>query len=139
MFCAVATGDRTEIKMSETKMSEIIRASMDGIRSFTDMDTVVGGAINTPSGVTVIPVSKVSMGIATGGVDYGGVRTGNPQGFGGGGGTGLSITPIAFLTVGRDAEINLIHVNAQGGELDRIASLIEHSPEIIEKIKSALT
>jgi sporulation protein YtfJ len=120
-------------------MSEIIRASMDGIRSFTDMDTVVGGAINTPSGVTVIPVSKVSMGIATGGVDYGGVRTGNPQGFGCGGGTGLSITPIAFLTVGRDAEINLIHVNSAGGDVDRIASLIEHSPEIIEKIKSALT
>lgn len=125
--------------MSESKMSDIIKASMDGVRSFTDMDTVVGGAINTPSGVTVIPVSKVSMGIATGGIDYGTSKPGNNQNFGGGGGTGLSITPVAFLTVGRDAEINLIHVNSTATDLDRIASLIEHSPEIIERIKGALT
>ncbi len=125
--------------MAETKMSDIIKASMDGIKSFTDMDTVVGGAINTPSGVTVIPVSKVSMGIATGGVDYSGAKSGNSQNFGGGGGTGLSITPLAFLTVGRDAEINLIHINNSATEVDRIASLIEHSPEIIERIKGALT
>ena len=125
--------------MSETKMSDIIKASMDGIKSFTDMDTVMGGAINTPSGVTVIPVSRVSMGIATGGVDYAAGRPGATQNFGGGGGTGLSITPIAFLTVGRDAEVNLIHINNSGTDVDRIASLIEHSPEIIERIKTALS
>lgn len=125
--------------MSETKMSEIIKASMDGIRSFTDQDTVIGGAINTPSGVTVIPVSKVSMGIATGGIDYGNKKLLPTQNFGGGGGTGLSITPIAFLTVDKDAQVNLIQVNAGTNDVDRIASLIERSPEIIEKIKGALS
>lgn len=125
--------------MSENKMSDIIKTSIDGIKSFTDMDTVIGNAITTPSGVTVIPVSKITMGIATGGVDYGTKRTSHEQGFGGGGGTGLSITPVAFLTVGRDAEINLIHVNAAASEVDAIASLIEHSPEIINKIRSALS
>jgi sporulation protein YtfJ len=125
--------------MSENKMSDIIKASMDGIKSFTDMETVIGNAITTPSGVTVIPVSKVAMGIATGGVDYGMGRTGPTQNFGGGGGTGLSITPIAFLTVGRDADVNIIHINSAGGEVDRIANLIERSPEIIEKIKGALS
>lgn len=123
--------------MSETKMSEIIRASMESIKSFTDMDTVVGNAINTPSGVTVIPVSKVTMGIATGGVDYGTKRLSYPQNFGGGGGTGLSITPIAFLTVGRDAEINLISLNSSDN-VGKITDLIENAPEIIQKIKSAL-
>ena len=120
-------------------MSDIIKASMDGIRAFTDMDTVIGNAINTPSGVTVIPVSKVTMGIATGGVDYGTRRVSSSQNFGGGGGTGLSITPVAFLTVGRDAEVNLIHVNSGNTDVDRITSLIEHSPEIIEKIKKTLS
>ena len=119
-------------------MSDIIKASLEGIRSFTDMDTVIGGAINTPSGVTVIPVSKISMGIATGGVDYG-TKKHTDQNFGGGGGTGLSITPVAFLTVGRDAEVSLIHVNSTATEVDRIASLIEHSPDIIERIKGALS
>ncbi|MBQ8528217.1 MAG: sporulation protein YtfJ [Clostridia bacterium] len=124
--------------MSENKMSDIIKASLEGIRSFTDMDTVIGGAINTPSGVTVIPVSKISMGIATGGVDYG-TKKHTDQNFGGGGGTGLSITPVAFLTVGRDAEVSLIHVNSTATEVDRIASLIEHSPDIIERIKGVLS
>jgi sporulation protein YtfJ len=126
-------------KMSENKMSDIIKASMDGIKSFTDMETVIGNAITTPSGVTVIPVSKVAMGIATGGIDYGSGRTNPAQNFGGGGGTGLAITPIAFLTVGRDAEVNIIHINSAGGDIDRIANLIERSPEIVEKIKGALS
>ncbi len=125
--------------MSENKMSDIIRASMDGIKSFTDMDTVIGNAITTPSGVTVIPVSKVSMGIATGGIDYAVKRQNLDQGFGGGGGTGLSITPVAFLTIGSDASVNLIHINTKSTELDTFASLVERSPEIIEKIRSALS
>ncbi len=125
--------------MSENKMSDIIKASMDGIKSFTDMETVIGNAITTPSGVTVIPVSKVAMGIATGGIDYGGGRQETDQNFGGGGGTGLAITPIAFLTVGRDAEVNLIHINGGVGDIDKIVNLVEKSPEIIEKIKNALS
>ena len=125
--------------MADNKMSDIIRASVDGMRSFTDMDTVIGEAITTPSGVTVIPVSKVYMGIATGGVDYGTKKLSTPQNFGGGGGTGLAITPLAFLTVGRDAEINLINIDSAESDINKIASLIERAPEIIEKIKSALS
>lgn len=125
--------------MSETKMSDIIRASMDGIKSFTDMDTVIGEAITTPSGVTVIPVSKVYMGIATGGVDYGTRKVSTPQNFGGGGGTGLSITPLAFLTVDKNAEVNLINIENGESDLGKLTSLIEHAPEIIEKIKAALS
>lgn len=126
--------------MSENKMSDIIKASMDGIRSFTDMETVIGNAITTPSGVTVIPVSKVAMGIATGGIDYGNRKERYEQNFGGGGGTGLAITPVAFLTVGRDGEVNIIHINSSGAnDVERITNLIEHSPEIIEKIKTVLS
>ena len=125
--------------MSENKVSDIIKSSLEGIKSFTDMETVIGNAITTPSGVTVIPVSKVAMGIATGGIDYGAGREESEQNFGGGGGTGLSITPIAFLTVGRDAEVNLIHINSGGADVERIAGLIERTPEFIEKIKNALS
>ena len=125
--------------MSENRMSDIIRASMDSIKSFTDMETAIGNAITTPSGVTVIPVSKVTMGIATGGIDYGDKKQAGGQNFGGGGGTGLSITPTAFLTVGRDGEVSLIHIENSSGEVDRLISLIERSPEIIEKIKGALS
>ena len=124
--------------MSENKMNDIIKASLDGIKSFTDLETSIGKAITTPSGVTVIPVSKVSVAIATGGVDLGERKSGQNQSFGGGGGSGLSITPIAFLTVGRDAEISLIHINSDS-EIEKIINLIEQAPQIIEKIKGSLS
>ena len=119
-------------------MNDIIKATMDGIRSITDMDTVIGGAITTPQGVTVIPISKVTMGVATGGVDLSARKFSGSQNFGGGGGTGLSITPVAFLTVGRDAEIKLINLGVQNNDVEKICSIIEKSPELLEKIKNAL-
>ena len=116
-------------------MNDIIKATMDGIRAITDMDTVIGGAITTPQGVTVIPISKVTMGVATGGVDLGNKKHSDSQNFGGGGGTGLAITPIAFLTVGRDAEVKLIHLGKNQSDVDKVCGLIEKSPEILDKIK----
>ena len=125
--------------MAENKMSDMIRASLDGIKDFTDVDTVFGKAITTPSGVTVIPVSKISVGFATGGLDIPTKRTLSHTNFGGGSGTGVSITPIAFLTVGKNAEINLIHISNTTNGLDHALSVIERSPEIIQKIKDTLT
>ena len=125
--------------MSETKMSEIIRASLEGIKEFTDLDTVVGGVINTPSGVTVIPISRVTMGIATGGVDYGAKNLKPTQNFGGGGGTGVSITPIAFLIVDSRANVNLIHLKESSGDVERITSLIEHTPDIAKRLRDVLS
>ena len=126
--------------MAENKMSDIIKSSLDGIKNFTDVDMGVGNAIETPSGVTIIPISKISVGMATGGVDYGTKKLVGTQNFGGGGTTGVSVTPMAFLTVNRDAEVNLITLDG-GGESDvsKITSLIERTPELIEKIKNALT
>lgn len=120
-------------------MSDIIKASLEGVRDFTGVDTVIGNAITTSSGVTVIPVSKVSVGFASGGVDYGNKKMVANQNFGGGSGTGISVTPLAFLTVGPDATVNLINIDGgSSSSVDRIASLIEHSPDIIEKIKNTL-
>lgn len=121
-------------------MSDIIRSSLEGVKSFTDMQTVVGNAIHTPSGVTVIPVSKVSVGFAGGGVDFGIKKLVGAQNFGSGSGSGVSITPIAFLTVDKNAEINLIPINPDSNKsVERITSLIEHSPDIIKKIKNTIT
>ena len=125
--------------MAENRMSEMIRASLDGIRDFTDVDAVVGNAIITPSGVTVIPVSKITVGFASGGVDLGEKKAPTPISFGGGGGTGVSVTPIAFLTVDREARVNLIPVASVGEGVDRVIDLIEKSPAIIDKIKKSLT
>lgn len=121
-------------------MSEIIRSSLDGIKDVAGIDTAVGAPIHTPSGVTVIPISKVTIGFATGGVDYGNKKIMNSNNFGGGGGTGVSITPVAFLTVGRDADINLINISdSHSNSLDHALTVIERSPELLQKIKEALS
>lgn len=120
-------------------MSDMIKTSLEGIKKFTDMETAIGTPIHTPSGVTVIPVSKVSFGLATGGLDFGHKKIATNQNFGGGGGTGLSITPVAFLTVGKDAEVNLIPITQSSNEVDHALSVIERSPEIIKKIKEVLS
>ena len=125
--------------MSETKMSDIIKASMEGIRAFTDNDTVLGNSVTTPQGVTIIPVSKITIGLATGGLDYGAKKLSSSQSFGGGGGTGISITPLAFITVDCSAKVDLIQLNGKESEIDKIGSLVEKSPEIIEKIKAAFS
>jgi sporulation protein YtfJ len=125
--------------MSETKMSDIIRASLDGIRDMTDMEAAIGDAITTPNGVTVIPVSRVTMGIATGGIDYATKKLTAPQNFGGGGGTGMTITPIAFLTVSPNAEVGIIPISSADNDIDKLVRLVDRSPDIISKIKGILS
>ena len=123
--------------MADNKMSDIIKTSLDGVRDFADINTSIGAPILTESGVTVIPISKVSIGFATGGVDFGHKKIMANQSFGGGGTTGVSVTPVAFLTVDRNANVNLIKLgDGKQTTLDRAISLVENTPEIIGKIKN---
>lgn len=126
--------------MAETKMSDIIRTSLEGVKEFAEKDTFIGDVIVTSTGVSIIPVSRVSIGFATGGVDYANKRLSPMQNFGGGGGTGISITPIAFLTVSPTAEVNLIPLTEPSGTgaVDRVADVIENTPKLIAKIREAL-
>lgn len=126
---------------SENKLQDIIQSSLENIRSMIDANTVIGDAITTPGGTVIIPISKISMGFASGGLDFTGkseeaVRA-KLQNFGGGGGTGLSITPVGFLVVGTDGRVEMINVGMEqpNGTIDQIAGVLERSPEIISKIK----
>ncbi len=124
--------------MSDNIMSEYLRSSLEGIQNIAGMDTIIGKAINTPSGVTVIPVSKVTMGFASGSLDVGTKRLGANAGIGGGGGTGVSITPVAFLAIGKDADIRLIPVADIPDRIDKITGLLEKAPEMLAKIRGSL-
>ena len=137
--------------MSEVKnkLSELIETSLRKIKDLAESDTVVGKPITTPDGTTVLPVSKISVGIVNGGLDYSGRKRakdgakeysdGEPH-FGGGGGAGISVSPIAFLIISPDGKTELVPLvpspAAASSSVDRIASLIERSPEILEKAKA---
>ena len=121
-------------------MSEIIKTTLEGIDSFTDVNSVVGSVIKTPDGMTVIPISKITVGFLGGGADYGQKKLSQTQNFGGGSGAGISISPVAFLTVSPDSSVNLIPRNNDSkAGVDRVSSILERSPEIIERIKQLLT
>lgn len=129
------------------KLNEIIRTSLDSIRSMVDSNTVIGNPITTANGTTIIPVSKVFVGFASGGVDYLG-KTANGQNpakptannFGGGGGTGLTVAPVAFLVVDAKGDVQLLNVNEPTKQavdpVSQVIGLLERSPELIEKLKA---
>ena len=123
---------------NENKIPEIIKSSLENIRSIVDANTVVGDPITTDVGTTIIPISKISVGIASGGVDYNDKsERQKPQNFGGGGGTGLSVSPAGFLVIDKNGEVEFINVGMKGkpDPVDQIADLVERTPDIIAKIK----
>ncbi len=133
--------------MADNKISSIIETSLEQIKNVVDANTIIGTPINTPGGTTVIPVSKVMVGFASGGVDYVGKngkgneensRTAAATNFGGGGGTGVTVQPVGFLVISPDGDVQLLNVGAaaSGDKVDSIANFIEKAPDLISKIKS---
>ena len=130
--------------MSENKLNDIIQTSLDSIRSMVDSNTVIGSPITTANGTLVIPVSKVFVGFASGGVDYLGKNTQSSShtvnNFGGGGGTGLTVSPVAFLVVSPHGDVQLLNVNEPTSDksdpVSQIIGLLDRSPELIEKLKA---
>ena len=106
-----------------------------------DADTVIGTPIVTASGTTIIPISKVTIGFASGGVDFNDKSGGSkdkPQNFGAGGGSGIALQPVSMLCINKDGRVELINIGVKNppDPVDQIAYLLERSPEIIAKIKA---
>ncbi len=127
---------------NENKLQDIIKTSLESIRSMVDANTVIGNPINTNAGTTIIPISKVSVGYASGGIDYTGkneaANAAKMQNFGAGGGTGLSVSPVGFLVVSANGDVELINIGVSQANdpIDQLAGIIERSPEIFAKIKA---
>ena len=119
----------------QTKLQDMIRTSLESIGAMVDANTVVGTPIQTPSGTTIIPISKVSVGYASGGLDF--ANKNAQKNFGGGGGTGLSVQPVCFLAVNAQGEVEVLPVAKDGASdpVERVADLIEKTPDIIGRIK----
>ena len=126
---------------SENKLQEVVQATLAQIRNMIDADTVMGTPVETSSGTTLIPISKVAVGYATGGMDFNdkkGGTAGVPQNFGAGGGTGISVQPIGILCVSKDGDVELINIGVKNPSdpIEQLSDLVDRSPEIIAKIKA---
>lgn len=121
------------------KLEEMIRTSLENLRSMVDANTVVGTPIETSAGTTIIPISKISVGYAGGGLDYDGKSATPPKNFAGGGGTGLSVQPVCLIAVSPTGETEVLPIGGKGepGSMEKFSAIMEKVPEIFAKVKAA--
>lgn len=102
------------------------------IREMVDVNSVIGEPIVTADGITIIPVSRVSVGFGGGGSDFAVKNMNhNENPFGGGVGAGVKVTPIAFLVI-KEGSVRMIPVAAPASTtVDRVVEMI---PDTLDKI-----
>ncbi|MGE5371440.1 MAG: GerW family sporulation protein [Solirubrobacterales bacterium] len=123
--------------MQNHPIENLMKAAMDSIRTMTDVNTVVGDAVETNDGTVVIPISQVACGFVAGGGEYETVEhTGPTQSkmpFGGGSGAGVSVKPVGFLVV-KPNDVRLLSVN--GNQLaERVVDL---APQLVDRIQTMI-
>lgn len=127
--------------MDRHPIESIMTTTMENIRDMIDVNTIVGDAIPTADGCTVIPISRVSFGFVTGGGEYtvaahGRQEPAAPQKdlpFAGGTGAGVTVQPLGFLVTGQD-QVRLLPAQHYA-PIDRV---IELMPQAMCEIKNAL-
>ena len=116
--------------MDKHPIGDLMETTMQKIREMIDVNTVIGQPITTVDGITLIPISNVSFGFASGGSDFQTKQSANSN-FGGGSGAGVKITPMAFIVV-KNGCARILNVNPPASSTaDRI---VEMAPDIIDKV-----
>ena len=117
------------------KLPNMLESTIQKIKEMVDVNSVIGAPITTPDGVTIIPVSKVSVGFGGGGSDFTtkSSRPGEDNPFGGGAGGGVKVTPICFLIV-KDGAVRMMPVAEPANTTaDRIVEMV---PDTLDKISA---
>ena len=114
----------------EHPIGGLMDTTMEKIKEMIDVNTIIGEPITSPDGTLIIPVSKVSYGFAAGGSDLP-TKKENKDCFGGGSGAGVTIQPVAFLTV-YQGDVRLVSVDREEGTADKLVNMI---PDVLKKVK----
>jgi len=123
--------------MEKHPIGELMETTMSKIREMVDVNTVVGTPISTVDGITLIPVSRVSFGFASGGSDFQSKNSkdANPSSFGGGSGAGVKIEPVSFIVI-HEGNVRMISANTENqSSMEKVMDAV---PGIIDKIKEIL-
>lgn len=113
-------------------ISDLMQEGMAKLRELADTNSIVGQPIQTPDGVTLIPISRVSMGMGGGGAIFGKKQPANPEGsMGSGLGVGVHIDPVAFLIV-KDGYTRVMPVAVP--PMNTVDRVVEMAPEVIDKV-----
>ncbi|MCR5151023.1 MAG: sporulation protein YtfJ [Clostridiales bacterium] len=118
--------------MKDTSAAGILGTSIDKIKDLVDVSTIIGETIVISDSLQIIPVSKVTYGFASGGSDF--PSKNNTELFGGGGGAGVTITPVAFLVI-NNGNVSIKYVDAAEGSVERAIGMI---PDIVDKASDVI-
>ncbi len=94
-------------------INDLISSAMDKIKTIADSGTIVGESIMAPDGTTIIPISKVTVGFVVGGGEYADLssrRVANHFPMSGGSSGGMSVSPVGFLVLNTDGEVDFVNV-----------------------------
>lgn len=120
--------------MKDQSASAILATAIDRIKEMVDCQTIIGDTIDAGEGIKVIPISKVTYGFASGGSDFP-TKT-SKELFGGGGGAGVTISPVAFLVIkGGDVSVKYISEGAENSA-ERIISMV---PDVVNKVTDVVS
>ena len=116
------------MQQNEHPIKGLMDTTLDKIRAMVDSNTIIGTPIHTADGTMIVPVSKMSFGFASGGSDF--PSKTNKDLFGGGGGAGVSVTPVAFLVV-KDGNVRMMQLADTANTVDRAIGML---PDVVDKI-----
>lgn len=115
----------------KNSLSEMMQESMAKVREMVDTNAIVGEPIRTPDGVTLIPISRVSIGFGGGGAAFGNKKDAGAENLGAGIGSGVRIEPVAFLIV-KDGITRVMPVAIPAmNTVDRVVEMI---PEVMDRV-----
>lgn len=118
--------------MKEQSANGMLSTTIEKVRDLVDVNTIVGEPIKVDTEITIIPISKVTYGFASGGSDF--PSKTNAELFGGGGGAGITISPIAFLVINK-GEVTIKHILSNDNAAERAVSMM---PEMFDKVAGAV-
>ena len=106
---------------------------MQKIKEMVDVNTIVGEPITTADGITLIPVSKVSFGFASGGTDFQSKnqQPGRSNPFGGGSGAGVNIVPVGFVVI-KGGTVKMLSIAPE--ETSTVSKIVDMVPDVVSKL-----
>jgi len=117
--------------MEINPIGELMQSTMENVKNILKVDTVVGDPIYTPDGITLVPISKISVGFGGGGVEFSSKKEGERRPYGGGNATGVKVEPIGFLII-KDGVVRMINVTPPASTtVDRVIDLV---PQVLDRV-----
>ncbi len=125
--------------MTEHPIEGLMKTTMNSLKEMVDVNTIIGDPVQSPDGLVIIPVSKISFGFASGGSEFSRNTDNEPSEknfpFGGGSGAGVSVQPVGFIVAGNN-QIRLLTVDEGNTAL---SNLFDFASKLTDTIQQAVS